>query len=86
MPVACFPAVGESMERRLRLKRAVDKFHFFLLSMYLEAPQNAFDPDLTQTGKISGMLILVACSNGHISIQYRRLLKERKYFSCLAKI
>ncbi len=28
MPVACFPAVGDSMERRLRLQRAVDKFHF----------------------------------------------------------
>ena len=27
MPVACFPAVGESLERRLRHLRAVDQFH-----------------------------------------------------------
>ena len=27
MPVACFPAVGESMERRLRHLCAVDQFH-----------------------------------------------------------
>ena len=34
MPVACFPAVGESMERRLRLERAVDKFNLLHFTRY----------------------------------------------------
>ena len=68
MPVACFPAVGESMERRLRLKRAVDKFHLLCCAtQFCKALQNAFDPDLTQTGNFSEFTV---CAGWTAVVQY----------------
>ena len=56
MPVACFPAVGDSHGTQAAASKSRRQVPFSILRRsWLEAPQNAFDPDLTQTGIFSEM-------------------------------
>ena len=72
MPVACFPAVGDSHGTRAAASESRRQVPFSILRRsWLEAPQNAFDPELTQTGIFSENCRVDCCPPGFLPLWYQ---------------